>query len=233
MAPSKIEQYFAQRQPQISLPVRLYALVDALLYARAHSSPALERSAATVALFDGTADASLADAGPWVIDVDQAPIAVRRTLFELAAGAEGVSWLISAYPFRGLAQELRERLDVRMPDGRTALLRFYDARVVGDIAGLLSFSQRAEWEAAVAELGPVLARAGAALLGGAATAGTASLSGDAAKEDSKAAPVARTLPRTSESCKKCPPEETGRSKRANHSMTPAAREYQGRITGRP
>jgi Domain of unknown function (DUF4123) len=141
---STIEQYFAQRQPQISLPVRLYALVDALLYAQAPASPMLERSAACVALFDGTADASLADAGPWLIDVDPAPIAVRRRLLELAAGAEGVSWLISAYPFRGLAQELRERLDVRMPDGRMALLRFYDARVVGDIARLLSFSQRTE-----------------------------------------------------------------------------------------
>lgn len=114
MAPSKIEQYFAQRQPQISLPVRLYALVDALLYARAPGSPALERSAATIALFDGTADASLADAGPWLIDVAQAPIDVRRALLELAAGAEGVSWLISAYPFRGLAQRKMAPLLARM-----------------------------------------------------------------------------------------------------------------------
>lgn len=67
-----------------------------------------------------------------------------------------MSWLISAYPFRGLARELRERLDVRKPDGRTALLRFYGARVVGDIARLLSSSQRAElfvptfdWHAAI------------------------------------------------------------------------------------
>ena len=78
-----------------------------------------------------------------------------------------------------------------------------------------------------------MARAGAALLGGAATAGTASLSGgDTSKDDSKAAPVARTLPRTGEKCKKCPPE-AGSAKRANHRMTPAAREYQGRITGWP
>ena len=144
MEPSKIDLYFAQRQPQISLPVRLYALVDALLYARAPGATALVRSTATVALFDDTADASLADAGPWLIDVAGASIDIKRTLLELAAGVEGVSWLISAYPFRGLAQELRERLDVKMPDGRTALLRFYDARVVGHIAGLLSFSQRAE-----------------------------------------------------------------------------------------
>lgn len=85
-------------------------------------------------------------------------------------------------------------------------------------------------EAAVAELGPVLARAGAALLGGAATAGTASLSGDTAKEDSKAAPVARTLPRTGESCKKCPPE-TGVKIRRKHGVNWNSYRYQARITG--
>jgi hypothetical protein len=70
-------------------------------------------------------------------------------------------------------------------------------------------------------------------LGGAATAGTASLSGDSSKDDSKAAPVARTLPRTDESCKKCPPEQTGQAVRRTYNMNPAPREYQGRITGRP
>lgn len=145
MQPSKIENYLAQRQAQTSIPVRLYALIDALLYTRVPNATPMERSAATVALFDGTPDTSLADAGPWLIDVEQASITMRRTLSELAASADGVSWLISAYPFRALAQELRERLDVRMPDGRTALLRFYDARLIGDIAGLLSFSQRVEF----------------------------------------------------------------------------------------
>ncbi len=32
-----------------------------------------------------------------------------------------------------------------MPDGRTALLRFYDARLIGEIANLLSFTQRIEF----------------------------------------------------------------------------------------
>jgi Restriction endonuclease fold toxin 5 len=85
-------------------------------------------------------------------------------------------------------------------------------------------------EAAVAELGPVLARAGAALLGGAATAGTASLSGDTAKEEGKAAPIARTLPRTGESCKKCPPE-AGVKVRRKHGVNWNAYRYQARITG--
>jgi hypothetical protein len=32
-----------------------------------------------------------------------------------------------------------------MPDGRTALLRFYDARLMSEIADLLSFTQRIEF----------------------------------------------------------------------------------------
>nr|WP_326489745.1 restriction endonuclease fold toxin 5 domain-containing protein [Paraburkholderia sp. ZP32-5] len=88
-------------------------------------------------------------------------------------------------------------------------------------------------EGAATELGPVLARVGAVLLGGATAAGTASLSGDTAKNDSKATPAVRAVPKTGERCKKCPPEETGRAKQAIHHMTAAAREYQGRITGWP
>lgn len=145
MQQSKIENYLVERQAQTSLPVRLYALVDALLYKRSPNTAVLERSEAAIALFEGTADASLADAGPWLIDFEHVSADMRRTLLELATGTDGVSWLISAYPFPSLAQELRERLDVRMPDGRTALLRFYDARLISDIAGLLSFSQRGEF----------------------------------------------------------------------------------------
>lgn len=85
-------------------------------------------------------------------------------------------------------------------------------------------------EAAAAELGPILARAGAALLGGAATAGTASLSGDTSKEDSKVAPVAHSLPRTGEKCKKCPPEE-GFKSREKHGVNWKSYSYQARITG--
>ena len=142
MQPAKIEVYFAQRQAQASLPVRLYALVDALLYGRGET---VERPAATIGLFDGTPDASLADAGPWLIDFAEAPGSVRQSLFTMGAGSDGVSWLISAYPFPALVEELAERLNARMPDGRTALLRFYDARLMAQIASLFSFTQRIEF----------------------------------------------------------------------------------------
>jgi len=85
-------------------------------------------------------------------------------------------------------------------------------------------------EAAVEALGQALARGGVALLGAAATAGTASLSGDTKKEDSKAAPAARTLPRTDEKCKKCPPE-AGVKLRRNHGVNWNSYRYQARITG--
>ncbi len=88
-------------------------------------------------------------------------------------------------------------------------------------------------EAAAAELGPVLARAGVALLGGIGLAGTASLSSDTPKDESKANTDAKAVPRTGEQCKKCPPEESGLPQRRNHHMSRHAREYQGRITGRP
>ncbi|WP_223216712.1 DUF4123 domain-containing protein [Paraburkholderia phenoliruptrix] len=139
---STIETCFAECQARVRLPVRLYALVDALLYGP--GEPA-ERPPATIALFDGTPDASLADAGPWLIDFADAPQSVQQSLFAMGASAEGVSWLISAYPFPALADELRSRLDARMPDSRIALLRFYDARLMGEIAALFSFTQRIEF----------------------------------------------------------------------------------------
>ncbi|WP_244098059.1 restriction endonuclease fold toxin 5 domain-containing protein [Burkholderia ambifaria] len=85
----------------------------------------------------------------------------------------------------------------------------------------------------MAELGPVLARAGVALLGGLGLAGTASLSSDTPKDESKAKTDAKAIPRTGEKCKKCPPEETGVPENKNHSMSARSRKYQGRITGRP
>jgi hypothetical protein len=104
--------------------VRLYALVDGLLYNSADDATPLARSNGAIALFDDTPDASLA----------------KHT-----AGAIGVSWLVSAYSFAALAGELRERLDVRLPDGRVALLRFYDARVMPDIAKLFKLTQRVQF----------------------------------------------------------------------------------------
>ncbi|KVA70962.1 hypothetical protein WM36_02100 [Burkholderia ubonensis] len=145
MTGTTIEAFFAKRQQQLTMQVHLYALVDGLLYADAADASPLQRSQSAVALFDGTPDASLADAGPWLIDYGRGSVAIRQTLSTMASGSTGVSWLISAYPIESLADELRHRLDVRLPDGRTALLRFYDARITADMATLMELTQRMQF----------------------------------------------------------------------------------------
>ncbi|AIO67030.1 DUF4123 domain-containing protein [Burkholderia oklahomensis] len=145
MTPPTIEAHFEMRRQQITLPARLFTVVDALLFAEASDAPPLRRANYSIALFDGTPDASLADHGPWLIDYAHAPGPIRRVLAELAAGPIGVSWLISAYQFDRLAAELREHLDVRLPNGHTALFRFYDARIMPDIARVMSAPQRTQF----------------------------------------------------------------------------------------
>jgi Restriction endonuclease fold toxin 5 len=85
-------------------------------------------------------------------------------------------------------------------------------------------------EAATEALGPALARVGTALLGGTAVAGAASLSGDTTKDASKATPAVRAVPRTGESCKKCPPE-AGEKVSRKHGVNWNSYRYQARITG--
>ncbi|WP_175916328.1 DUF4123 domain-containing protein [Burkholderia sp. BCC1638] len=145
MTDNSIEAFYLMRQQQLTMQAHLYALVDGLLFEDAAGGSPPQRSQAAVALFDGTPDASLADAGPWLLDYERATGNVRRSLSVMAGGSAGVSWLISAYPIESLADELRGRLDARLPDGRTALLRFYDARVMADVASLMEFTQRMQF----------------------------------------------------------------------------------------
>lgn len=53
--------------------------------------------------------------------------------------------MMNTNSFEALAGELRDRLDVRLPDGRVALLRFYDARVMPDMAKLFELTQRVQF----------------------------------------------------------------------------------------
>jgi hypothetical protein len=139
-----IESYFIQRRRESTASVRLYAVVDGLLYADA-SGAVPTRSEAAIALFDGTPDAALADAGPWLFDFALLGATEKKALHRQGEGGTGVSWLISGDAFTFFADELRERLDAKMPSGGTALFRFYDARIMGNVAALFSFDQRANF----------------------------------------------------------------------------------------
>jgi Domain of unknown function (DUF4123) len=121
----------------------LCALLDGLAYEQALGQR-LETDAGCVALLDGTEDAALAYAGPWVVDAEQQPKLCRDELAHEDL-AQQVSWLIASVPFDGLVQLLRLKLDVRLPDGGVGLLRFYDPRVLYGLATTLTPAQRAEF----------------------------------------------------------------------------------------
>lgn len=121
--------------------LRLFALVDGVQYAR-HEEQPLIPTPSQRALFDGTGDAHLAHAGPWLVDVAQADPAQVVHLVELEQAAPAVSWLMSRLDLATLAAVLTKRLDMRLPDGRTALMRFYDPRVLLGLIEILDGPQR-------------------------------------------------------------------------------------------
>jgi Domain of unknown function (DUF4123) len=121
----------------------LCALLDGLAYEQALGQR-LEHNAGCIALLDGTEDAALAYAGPWVIDAIQQPKLCSDQLAQEDLAPQ-VSWLIASVPFDGLVQLLRLKLDVRLPDGSVGLLRFYDPRVLYGLATTLTPGQRADF----------------------------------------------------------------------------------------
>lgn len=120
---------------------RLYALVDGTL-AQMHGFGYPEPGASSWGLFSMTADAPLAQAGPWLMDTAKATASNLTIATGLAAGAGGTSWLISRQDLRPLADALTQRLNARMPDGTVSLVRWYDARLLPEIAGVMTQKQQ-------------------------------------------------------------------------------------------
>ncbi|MFT0735635.1 DUF4123 domain-containing protein [Ralstonia wenshanensis] len=119
----------------------LYGLVDGLQY-ETHRGERLEDRQGFVSLFHGTPDGALAHAGPWLVDVNEAGEGVTADLARLEREAPAVTWLISEADVHGLAQLLQLQLDARLPDGRIALVRFWDPRVLAQLVNVLSPKQR-------------------------------------------------------------------------------------------
>jgi Domain of unknown function (DUF4123) len=123
--------------------LQLFALLDGLVYQQL-CGQRLEQSAGRAALFDGTEDAALSYAGAWLFDAQELPEFCNQELAQIAI-APHVSWLISSLTFDGLVQVLRLKLDVRLPDGSTGLLRFYDPRVMYSLATTMTAPQRQDF----------------------------------------------------------------------------------------
>lgn len=126
---------------QQSPALRLYALVDGAQYRTHFGEPITDRRG-FFSLFAGTSDIALAHAGPWLVDTEQAEVEVVDALVVLEHAAPAVTWLIAPQDLAGLAQLLQLNLDVELPDGRAALLRFWDPRVLAGLAEILTPDQR-------------------------------------------------------------------------------------------
>ncbi|MEV4783393.1 DUF4123 domain-containing protein [Burkholderia sp. LMU1-1-1.1] len=121
--------------------LRLYALVDGVQYRKRLGEPCTAGEGC-YSLFTDTPDEALAHAGPWLIDAEHVGATLVDALVALEQTAPAVSWLIAAQTLEGLAQLLQLNLDTELPDGRTALLRFWDPRVLATLAEVLAPGQR-------------------------------------------------------------------------------------------
>lgn len=122
--------------------LRAYALVDGIQYEQ-HFGRILRRRWGTVhALFAGTEDEPLADAGPWVIDVVQPDVGVVAPLDELEEARPGVMWLFTAQDIESLVTTLQRKLNSKLPNGKIALIRFWDPRVFVPLFNALDMEAR-------------------------------------------------------------------------------------------
>lgn len=137
-----IDRLARHRQTQPDL--RLYALADGLQYRTARDVP-LRSGPGIRALFEGTRDAALAHAGPWLIDVERADAALVSDIARLEQEMPSVTWLITALDLEELAARLRLKLDVELSDGSEALLRFWDPRVLARLSKTFDDAQSIEF----------------------------------------------------------------------------------------
>lgn len=132
-----------ERLQAVMPELRLYALVDGVQY-QARFDKRLQASTGLYGLFAGTSDAALSHAGPWLVDVAMCGDLFNE-LIALEVEKPSVSWLVGPQDLVGLAQLLQLRMDARLPDGRSVLLRFWDPRVLRMLVRTLDDDQRNEF----------------------------------------------------------------------------------------
>jgi hypothetical protein len=107
----------------------IFALVDGLQYQQHTGQQLAPQDDMIVSLFASTREIALAHAGPWLVDLKAARDHVAD-LGELEQARHGVIWLITSESVERLAEKLRPHLNIETPNRRSALLRFWDPRVL-------------------------------------------------------------------------------------------------------
>lgn len=120
----------------------LYVLVDGFQYGEMNLPARLDEQPGAQGLFAGTEEESLMEGGPWLLAVQSQSEALCRDLLALEQCKPAVSWIYAALGIAELAAHLKARLDLRLPDGRSALVRFWDPRALAALAQRLDEAQR-------------------------------------------------------------------------------------------
>lgn len=144
MMPSSVAGRFEQlkkQAPQLSA----YALVDGVQFSRFTGAHIESRYGANRALFAGTEDEALAHAGPWLIDLEKESPSTAGTVSQLEQAYPSVMWLFSRLDLESLAMVLQLKLNAKLPDGRTALVRFWDPRAFVGLFNALDLPSRQEY----------------------------------------------------------------------------------------
>ena len=118
----------------------LFALVDGLQYERHFGCEIQHEQGVAEPFLNSWPDARLAFAGPWLFRLNNS-VSYRDKLKQLAVAAPSVSWIISSESLESLIDHFKIFLNLQLPDGRCALFRFYDPRVLAEIEFLLDETQ--------------------------------------------------------------------------------------------
>ncbi len=114
----------------------LFALVDGLQYERYFGAEIQIEQGVAEPFLNSWPDSRLAFAGPWLFRLNTS-VRHRDNLKKLAEALPAVSWIISSESIENLIFHFKPFLNLQLPDGRSALFRFYDPRVLAEIEFLL------------------------------------------------------------------------------------------------
>lgn len=129
MVPASVNEQLRKWRKRYYYSSHVLALVDGLQYQQHTGQQLAPEDDLVASLFAGTKDIALAHAGPWLID----PKAARDRLADLGEVEQarpGVVWLITSESVERQAEKLRPHLNIRFPNGRSAIVRFWDPRVI-------------------------------------------------------------------------------------------------------
>ncbi|WP_337167732.1 DUF4123 domain-containing protein [Xenorhabdus bovienii] len=133
-----------QRYRETYPEMKFYALVDGLQYERHFDKELTYLGDMNNPLFRQFPDAEIAFAGPWLFDMSRVSEWEEKFL-RLESAVPAVSWLYSTLSLDKLTRHLESYLNVRLKTGETALLRFYDPRVLHQISTIFTPEQLTEF----------------------------------------------------------------------------------------